>query len=865
MGGRILNVPYRSQYDADAALKRSDCGPACLAMILGAVGRAMSTRAITAASGNSNDSGWRPDQVVGAAGAFGLSMRVETNGTLDALKRLIDRGQPPIALIKYGKVSDRWDQKHTAGYFVVVVGYDDVTRRVFINDPGYPPGAMGYQRPYSYQTFLDAWGGFEPTENHNRCLIATRPPVPVPSAVISMPPAGDPTSRPDSPSRRASPPADSDDVWVVAAAGLALRQQPTLSAEPIAHLVFGQHLMALADEPDSDATRRPPGQVRPWRHVRTDAGVAGWVTAHLGSVWLLSQTPPDAPHQVQVMDTQAVSDVGGLSVREERDFNLIPLDRVQIGERLTVYERVVAASGTTWLLAQSPRGPLGWVREHVGSVTLVGRINLESAAALDTSTPTPAPDAPPIAAPPAARGDVWVIAPAGLALRTQADLSARLIAGLSFGQRLTALGAESAPDATGRIWQQVRTADGSVGFAVARFLADRYLSNKQPSKPFAVRVLDTQPAREAGGLDVYDRRDSTAAAIERVPIGESLIVYNRVTEADGANWLWVASTRGRYGWAREKLDGRLLVSKIEPDTDAPGSTRPVVDVRPFGKCLSGLGMGNPQPLTHRQLALVAQSKVEAFKILTLPHPGDNTRLIQSLQGIPSLRFIMARLFFAVDAENKFRFSPQVFVDTVFDGAHAAYQAGVRYFEIHNEPNLESEGMGWNWTSGAEFAVWLAQVIAILHQRLPGSLLGFPGLSPQANVPAFLDGAALAVNRCDWVGVHCYWQSSDGGPFPMTGVNAGMYWRIFRDRFPDKLLLITEFSNNSANVDPAEKGRQYARYYQLLRHQPNLGAAFAFALSWPGQDVNREGWEIDGKVTAIPGTLGSLIGQTGFLA
>lgn len=100
---------------------------------------------------------------------------------------------------------------------------------------------------------------------------------------------------------------------------------------------------------------------------------------------------------------------------------------------------------------------------------------------------------------------------------------------------------------------------------------------------------------------------------------------------------------------------------------------------------------------------------------------------------------------------------------------------------------------------------------------------------------------------------------------MTGVNAGMYWRGFRDRFPHKLLMITEFSNNSASIDPVEKGRQYARYYQLLRNEPNLGAAFAFALSWPGQDVNCEGWEVEGKETALPGTLGSLIGQPEFLA
>jgi hypothetical protein len=103
------------------------------------------------------------------------------------------------------------------------------------------------------------------------------------------------------------------------------------------------------------------------------------------------------------------------------------------------------------------------------------------------------------------------------------------------------------------------------------------------------------------------------------------------------------------------------------------------------------------------------------------------------------------------------------------------------------------------------------------------------------------------------------------PFPMVADNAGMYWRNFQARFPDKLLMITEFSNNSAGVDRVDKGRQYARYFQLLRNEPSLGAAFAFALNWPGQDVNREGWVFEGQTTAIPDALGALVGEPGFLA
>ena len=104
-------------------------------------------------------------------------------------------------------------------------------------------------------------------------------------------------------------------------------------------------------------------------------------------------------------------------------------------------------------------------------------------------------------------------------------------------------------------------------------------------------------------------------------------------------------------------------------------------------------------------------------------------------------FIVTRLFFSVDAGSKTRFSPQNFVDFVMNGLTGCYQAGVRYFEVHNEPNLDIEGMSWNWANGAEFGSWLTQVINLLKPRFPEARWGYPGLSPQPNVDAFLDGSA----------------------------------------------------------------------------------------------------------------------------
>jgi hypothetical protein len=63
------------------------------------------------------------------------------------------------------------------------------------------------------------------------------------------------------------------------------------------------------------------------------------------------------------------------------------------------------------------------------------------------------------------------------------------------------------------------------------------------------------------------------------------------------------------------------------------------------------------------------------------------------------------------------------------------------------------------------------------------------------------------------------------------------------------------------VPPHDKGAQYADYIKLLRTELNLGAAFGFALNWPGQDRNKEGWE----GSAIPGAFLAQANSVGALA
>jgi hypothetical protein len=232
-------------------------------------------------------------------------------------------------------------------------------------------------------------------------------------------------------------------------------------------------------------------------------------------------------------------------------------------------------------------------------------------------------------------------------------------------------------------------------------------------------------------------------------------------------------------------------------------------------------------LLDEDLETIHTARLEAVKL----HQSEARETIERLREINPAMFLMARLTDDLSGEAV---RAQTFYDHVAPDAGRLYRMGVRSFEVHRQPNVQTEGWGRSWKTGAAFADWLVAVVQRLREDMPEASFGFPGLSSggpvsgwKADARVFLDEAEVGVAACDWVGVNLHWREREGVE---KAASAGI--DFYRRRFPDKLLFVTEFYNPSAGLSAEVKARQYLDFYRKIRNTPGVGAGFAYAISAP---------------------------------
>jgi hypothetical protein len=278
---------------------------------------------------------------------------------------------------------------------------------------------------------------------------------------------------------------------------------------------------------------------------------------------------------------------------------------------------------------------------------------------------------------------------------------------------------------------------------------------------------------------------------------------------------WRAKTGQRFGWPKEELPRR---------------------------CLVGIHARNDYNLAQDDLDMIRIAKLEAIKFLSFTDPGEALRV----RAINPDIFIMVRLFSGDLDQGKME-TPIDFVEKRAPEIKAWLDKDVTHFEITNEPNLLCEkGL---FCSPEGFCIWFEQVLTLLREQFPDAKFGFPGLSPPLKDLDWLDGCKSAIEKADWLGCHIYWR--DRGEFDYWG----KHYEEYHKRFPEKTIIITEFSNPKLGPE-GEAVQQYLEFYRRLRGVPYIKAAMSFIQSSPDPAWEKESWrDEEGLFKAIVSAVG----------
>ncbi len=240
----------------------------------------------------------------------------------------------------------------------------------------------------------------------------------------------------------------------------------------------------------------------------------------------------------------------------------------------------------------------------------------------------------------------------------------------------------------------------------------------------------------------------------------------------------------------------------------------------------GLHARNDTAFTETDYQVIRTARIETLKIMDFTHVSVLERLRRETPGI---EFIV-RLFDDRISGNHTHPTPSQFVGKFVPRINELRPFATK-FEIHNEPNHYQgiEGWGNSDADAQDFRLWYLTVLAGLRQACPWASFGFPGLA--LNYPhrdmEWLDICRDAILASDWLGCHTYWQYGN-----MFSKDWGLRFVLYRQRFPTKMIEITEFANSTPGLSRQDMASQYAAYYQRLQQYPYVRSASSFICSSP---------------------------------
>ncbi len=258
-------------------------------------------------------------------------------------------------------------------------------------------------------------------------------------------------------------------------------------------------------------------------------------------------------------------------------------------------------------------------------------------------------------------------------------------------------------------------------------------------------------------------------------------------------------------------------------------------------CRIGVHGRNDTSFADDDYRVIAESRVEAVKMMSLTEPAVYARVKAvnpDIEIITRLHDDRIHHGHPTAAEFVEKMAPVV----------QALQPYCAKFQVANEPNHvhRYEGWGAEDADAESFNAWFLDVYRLLKQACPWASIGFPGLA----VPDFAhrDRAWLricrpAIERADWLGVHCYWQTPTDRPSVMLDEQFGLTFKYYHSQYPDKTLEILECGNSNVHnpawpISQDEIAREYVAWLQEVFRYPYINSVAFFLLSSP----DRQNWD-----------------------
>jgi hypothetical protein len=179
------------------------------------------------------------------------------------------------------------------------------------------------------------------------------------------------------------------------------------------------------------------------------------------------------------------------------------------------------------------------------------------------------------------------------------------------------------------------------------------------------------------------------------------------------------------------------------------------------------------------------------------------------------------------------------------------------FEIHNEPNHldRIEGWGQEDKDAHDFKAWYLRTFDILKSQCPWAQLGFPGLAIPHRDLEWIEICRPAVEKSDWLGVHCYWQTPSDQLHNYLADFWGLRFKYYHQKFPNKIIDLTEVGNsnvqNKITFTRESHAREFTEYLSECFKYPYLNSASFFIMSSPDPTWDGFCWRHeDGRIYAI---------------